>query len=186
MESIKVIIENWPIGPWHEKFIPLAVGILALIISIASLYFTRKSFRRNSRPFIWANNFASLNEHRLLVNEPKKILFRISNSPAKIINKTIKLLLKTNISNKVLHEHSESNIIQFPDNMSQWDYAISDNEFTNYLRELKNNIVNKGEFERIIEIKYSSIDGGKKYSYNLKQKYDLSTDNWKTYSTSAN
>jgi hypothetical protein len=185
MDFIKVIVENWPINPWYKEFIPLAVGIFALFISIFSLYFTSKSYRRNSRPFVWANNFANLDQNQLVVNQPQIVMFRLINSPAKIIDKTIKLLLNTNINKKILHEHSESNIVQFPDSKLIWTYNISEREFENYISELQNSISNRGEFERIIEIKYSSIDGGKNYYFKMKQRFDLSQKNWITYFTDA-
>ena len=178
METIKVIIENLPTpDPWYIKFAPTFIGFVALIISGFSIYYTKKAFIRNSRPYVWALNFATLNNTNQIINSPETIALRVRNVPAKVLKQEIKILVINQNNETTLFEKAVSNQVRFPDEKSQWTYNIGKNEYNAIFQNLSNDQIDN-ELRRTIKITYTSLDSSKKYSYELIQKFNRLDNQW--------
>ncbi len=183
MNATRVIIDNLPIAPWYRECIPIIIGIIALIVSIGSLYFTSKSYRRNSRPFVWAIDFGYLDNGKIL-RQANVITFKVSNSPAKIILLKLEIVLGAGVNREVLFTYLVREIIRYPDSNAQWTHSISTEDFTKIIKKYEQS--QGSELFRFVEIKYSSLGGGITYIHNLHEKYDKGSNNWSEYKTNAN
>ncbi|GAJ20303.1 unnamed protein product, partial [marine sediment metagenome] len=59
MDITKVVIENWPKTNYLSTYILIIIAMIALGISIYSIYITRKIFVESHRPYVWASNYIS-------------------------------------------------------------------------------------------------------------------------------
>ena len=64
MLKIRAIVENWPKSNHLEKYIPIAIAIIALAVSIFSAYFTQVSFVVSQRPYVWAMSYSYIDKKR--------------------------------------------------------------------------------------------------------------------------
>lgn len=172
MDTTKVIIENWPNDSWIKDWIPIIIAVIALITSIISLHWTRIEYVKSSRPYVWAINYGVIdNDKKTIIQIPFKVGFRVKNSPARIITGNIDIL---DVSNKIFSEKFEK-LIRFPDEASEWSFTIGTEDFNQMMNrpdEMKRNLIRK------IKLKYSSIDGGKVYYYELHQKFEPLDNQW--------
>jgi len=73
--------------------------------------------------------------------------------------------LKMNLNMKTLSVHTERDMVRFPDEMYEWSFDMSMDDFDKIRTrtyEAKSKLV------RLVSLKYSSLNGGKIYNYNLK------------------
>jgi len=176
MDTIKSPIEMLsPTQSYNSLFsiyIPIIIALLSLLTSIYSLYITREQFRKSTRPFVWALNYAVVdNTNNTLIPIPWRVAFRVRNSPAKILQSIITIKLHSD----TLINHIEKNYVRFPDERSEWTFGISKEDFE---RLMNLSDEKKVELERIISIKYSAIDYGKTYNFLLKQKFSPIDNQW--------
>jgi len=179
MDSIKVIIENWPTTNYLINSIPIIIAIIALIVSLYSVYLTRKSFIASYRPYVWAMSYGVIDQkNKTIIPVPHKLAYRVKNSPAKIIFSKIKI----DLNDKELFSDITKNLVRFPDDTSEWAFGISEEQFQqimNHSPKEKSNLI------RIISLKYSSINGGNVYSYNLRQTFNPKENQWKDFTIEA-
>jgi len=176
MEPIKVIVENLPGSQhWLIEWAPIFIAVVSLILSLVALYYSRQEFRRASRPYVWAQNFAYLDKHNRLINQPETIAMKVSNSPAKIIKMEVSLQYpsKDGDYNNLL-TREESNLARFPAESTQWTFVIAE------LSEIIKQVKGPSRLERYIKITYSSLDGGIKYYYTFRSSYVPNDNNWKS------
>lgn len=165
MDITKVVIENWPKTNNLIIYIPMFVAMIALGISLYSIYITRKIFVESNRPYVWVSNYISK------YNVPLVVACHVINSPARIIQ----MELKMNLNMETLSVHTERDMVRFPDEMYEWRFDMSMDDFHKIITracEAKSKLV------RLISLKYSSLNGGKIHNYNLKQLFNFSVDDW--------
>ena len=173
MEATKVIIENLPNTPWYKDWIPISIAVIALIMSIISLYWTRKEYTKSSRPFVWASNYGVIDaENKTILPIPFRIGCRVKNSPARILQMDVNIFL----NKKVLFTHTEKNYVRFPDENSEWSFTIGKKEFEQIMNRPNSE---KSNLVRIISINYSSLDGSRIYHYKLEQLFIQADNQWK-------
>ena len=173
MDTINVLIKELPEQGWLKDWLPLLTAFLALLISFYSAYLSRKEQVRASRPFVWAMNFATLDDKNNAIEQPQTFAYKILNAPA-IINTSIKVFaISSNGDNtKDLHFHKEENQVKYPNESVQYTYAIPDFDKL---------IIDANNYEtivRIINISYKSLAGGNDYTYEIRSKYNHKQKRW--------
>lgn len=172
MEVTKVIIENLPKTPWYKEWMPIIIAIIALVMSIISLYWTRKEYIKSNRPFVWASNYGVIDaENKTIIPIPFRIGCRVKNSPARILQMEVSVILNKSI----LFTHAEKNFVRFPDETSEWSFSIGKDEYEKIMNRSDGE---KSNLKRIISIVYSSLDGGKIYHYRLEQLFIKAENQW--------
>ena len=178
MLKIREIVENWPKLNHLEKYIPIAIAIIALALSIYSAYFTQVSFVVSQRPYVWAMSYGYIDgKTDTIIPDPKRIAFRVLNSPAKILKQEIRILQ----GDATLFSHSTTNEVHFPDERIEWTHSIDDTT----LHIVKRQVSDQADISRTVSIQYSSLGGGKTYSFGLIQKFDPKSNQWKDVMSSA-
>lgn len=148
------------------------LSIIALCISLLAAYLARKQFIRNNRPFVWAGSGAFPKANgQSLENAPSVIFFRVNNAPAKIVKVIIKI--STEMGARTLFEVNLGNLIRHPDDRVQWTYKISDEKFSEII---KNN--DSSSLIRIIQVDYKAIDSEKLYTTQMEQRYKSDQNQW--------
>jgi uncharacterized protein (UPF0297 family) len=176
METIKVIIENWQPNSWIETWMPIIIAVIALVTSVVSLFLTKVQFRKSSRPFLCAMSYANL-QNEQLNPIPSLVGYRITNNPAKIYSSRVIIQLNEDI----LVNHHEENFVRFNASNSEWSFGVGRNEFDEIIR---NHGLNP-DLRRIIKLKYSALDGGKKYHFLLVQNFVQADNQWKDLEVKA-
>jgi len=178
MDSVKVVIENWPQKDLLE-YMPIIVAVIALAVSLYSVYLTRRSFILSHRPYVWASNYGVLDpDKRTIIPIPSRVAYRVRNSPAKIIRTEVKI----NLNMQPLLVHSDQNVVRFPDERSEWSFSVGEEKFG---RIMSRSDEDRAKLCRLISIEYSSLDGGKIYHYKLCQSFNPAENQWKDVSEEA-
>jgi hypothetical protein len=173
VEPISVVIENWQITSIFETWAPIIIGILALMTSVFSIWFSIKIFRQSSRPYISAINYCILEENRL-INQNEVILFRVYNSPAKVFRYSLKLIKQINGKEQIINDTKFGFSVHYPDEEIKWWGCLTKDLLNYHISLLDDNC----KLFRQVEIHYSSLLGGKKYKYLLKQRFDEIDNQW--------
>ncbi len=163
MQAIKVIIDNWPSTSFPIEWTPIIISISALIATFYSLFITNKSFRRSVRPFVSAANVLDPDTK---IDNPKAIIFTVTNAPAKITKCNLKI-----VSEKIvlMKKDCGANTIEYPEKI--WFHSLSEEEFQK--------IIKNPNLIRVVLITYYSIDDKKKeYNFELIQDYDEVNKKW--------
>ncbi len=184
METTKVIIENWPNDPWMKTWLPVIISsfiaLIALGVSLISVHYTKKEFIRNSRPYVWAINASDLGNR---IERPDWIVFRTSNSPAKIKMRRIEIYVIDSNTKKKLFNQEEGPFIRYPDASADWHYEMPIIQWTDILKDYSSDQT----LQRHITIEYSSIDGNQNYSFKMIQKFVPNVNlNWQDSVVHAN
>ena len=178
MLKIREIVENWPKSNHLEKYIPIAIAIIALAVSIYSAYFTQVSFVVSQRPYVWAMSYGYIDgKTEKFIPDPSRIAFRVLNSPAKILKQELKISQR----DVILFSHSTTNEVHFPDERIEWTHSIDNTT----LSKIKRQVSDQADLFRTVSIQYSSLDGGKTYSFGLIQQFDPKSNQWKDVKSSA-
>jgi hypothetical protein len=179
MDTIKVIIENWPKTNHLLEYLPILIAVVAVIISLYSAHLTRKSFIASHRPYVWASNYGVIDQDKkTIIPIPHRVGYRIKNSPAKIILTEVEISL----NNETLFNYKDENIVRFPDESSEWSFSIGEKDFKNIMNRSNED---KSKLTRHISLKYSSLGGGKIYHYELQQTFEPIENQWKDKSEKA-
>jgi len=141
--------------------------------SLISLQWTRNENIKRARPFVWASNYRVIaNDIKTIVPIPFRIACRVKNSPARIIQMDVKVILNMN----ELITHTQKDFVRFPDETSEWSFSFGQTDF----EKLMNRPINeKSNLIRVISIVYSALDGGKTYHYRLEQLFIPAENQWK-------
>ena len=178
MDTLKVIIENWPNKDLLE-YIPIIIAVIALTVSLYSVYLTRKAFIASHRPYVWASNYGVIDpDRKTIIPIPHRVAYRVKNSPAKIVRTEVKIFL----SAEPLLVHTDQNIVRFQDERSEWSFSIGEEDFKRIMSRSNDD---KAKLSRVISIEYSSLDGGKIYHYKLQQSFNPPENQWKDTSEDA-
>ena len=182
MDVTKVVIENWPKTNYLSVYIPIIIAIIALSalsISLYSIYLTRKIFVVSHRPYVWALNYvAKDHDTGEIIQVPSKAMFRVKNSPARIIRMEVKI----NLNMETLLVLLEENLVRFPDEISEWSFHIGKENFEKIMNRSNEE---KSKLIRLISLEYFSLDGGKIYHFNLQQSFNPIENQWKYISEKA-
>ena len=178
MLKIRAIVENWPKSNHLEKYIPIAIAIIALAVSIFSAYFTQVSFVVSQRPYVWAMSYSYIDKKKgQITPDPSRIAFRVLNSPAKILKQELEISHR----GVILFFYSTTNEVHFPDERIEWTHSIDNIT----LSKIKRQVMDQDYPIRTVSIQYSSLDGGKTYSFGLIQQFDPKSNQWKDVESSA-
>ena len=179
METIKVIVENWPKTKLLLEYIPLAIAVIALLVSLYSVYLTRKSFIAAHRPYVWASNYGVIDsEKKTIIPIPFRVAFRVKNAPAKIVRMEVKI----EHDGQKLFVHAEDNIVRFPDERSEWSFSIGEGDFKKVMHRSDDE---KTKLSRSISMEYSSLNAGRIYHYKLQQSFNSAENQWKDITEEA-
>ena len=176
MDTAEVII-NWPEKRYFLEYIPVVIAVIALVVSLYSVFLTRKSFIASHRPFVWASNYGVVDSNKnTIIPIPFRVAYRVQNAPAKIIVSEVKIYLGA----EQLLSHTDRDIVRFPDERSEWSFSIGKDKFEKIMDR-----PDRDKLSRLISIKYSSLDGGKAYNYRLQQSFNPDENQWKDISEEA-
>lgn len=172
MDTLKVVIENWPEKHLLE-YIPIIIAVIAVIVSLYSVYLTRESFIASHRPYVWASNYGVIDpDKKTIIPIPFRVAYRVRNSPAKIIRTEVKVNLRA----EPLLVYNDQNIVRFPDERSEWSFSIGEEDFKKIMNRSNEE---KAKLSRFISIEYSSLDGERIYHYKLQQSFNPTDNQWK-------
>lgn len=173
MDTTKVIIENWPKTNPLLGYIPIIIAIIALGVSLYSVFLTRRAFIVSHRPYVWASNYGVIDpDKKTIIPIPFRVAYRVKNSPARIIRTEVKITLNM----EPLLVHTEKNLVRFPDETSEWNFGIGKEDFEKIMNRSNED---KSKLVRLISLEYSSLDGGKIYHYELQQSFNPIENQWK-------
>ena len=188
METTKVIIEKWPKDPWLKTWMPFIISsiftLIALFLSLKSFNYTKVESTRNSRPYVWAMDYYYNDSMNRLIQEPKNIMFGISNSPAKIFKLEIHIKLKEKTGyRELISPMIEYDFVRFPSNDAKWWVCIGEKNWSQ-IEQLSPD--EKRNIERHILIQYSFLDGRDKFEFKLVQKFIIEDNQWQNIDIQAN
>ena len=179
MDTVKVIIENWPKTNYLIQWVPIIISLIALVVSLISVYLAWRFFVASHRPYVWASSYGVPDPvKKTIIPVPHRVAYRIKNSPAKIIRTEVRV----NLSGETLFAHTDTNLVRSPDERSEWSFSFSEKDFKKLMdRDDKD----KAKLQRLISIDYSSLDGGKIYHYELQQSFVPADYQWQDTSETA-
>ncbi len=179
MDTVKVVIENWPRTKHLLEYIPIIIAVIALSVSLYSVYLTRRSFIVSHRPYVWASNYGVIDpDKKTIIPIPFRVAYRVRNAPARIVRTGVTISL----SAESLLVYTEENIVRFPDERSEWSFTIGEEDFKKIMNRSNED---KAKLSRLVSIEYSSLDGGKIYHYKLQQSFNPTENHWKDTSEEA-
>ena len=165
MDATEIIIKNWPKTNFFTIYIPIGIALLALIMST-------RSFRMSHRPYVWGGSYVVEDTvNKTLIPIPFRVLYRVTNSPAKIIKGEVQISL----NEKTLFIHTIKDRVRFPDGKSEWNFGMSEENFGKIMNRSKEE---QSKLIRLISLDYSSLGGGKSYYYILEQSFDPNAKQW--------
>jgi len=180
MDVVRVVVENWPQSTSLLDYVPVAIAVVALVVSLYSVYLTRQSFVASHRPYVWALSHAVLDSDGCtLTPVPQYLAFRVQNAPALVKIWTVEISVGT----ESLLIFSEADTVRFPDDRSQWVFSVGQQDFEALMSRSDEE---KGRLRRIVSMKYSSLSGGKAYQYDLEQVYVPADNQWIDVAVKAN
>lgn len=173
MEPLEVIIKNWQEPLWYDKWTPILIAVISLLTSIIALWWTREQYIRSARPYVYASSYATFNQATgNITNAPSIVGFRLRNAPTKIHYYRITISL----GEKLIFNHETKNVVQFPtDDKFEWTFSIGELDYGKILavpHTEQSNLIRK------IVVEYSSLDGNRKYLYELNQKFIPVEQQW--------
>ncbi len=173
MDTVKVIVENWPKTRQFLEYMPVVIAVIALAVSLYSVYLTREAFIASHRPYVWASNYGVIDsDKKTILPIPFRVAYRVRNAPAKIVRSEIRIKL----GEQELLVHEDHNVVRFPDERSEWSFSIGKDHFEKIMDRSDED---KAKLSRLISIDYSSLDGGKNYHYKLQQSFSPAENQWK-------
>jgi hypothetical protein len=179
MMPIKIFIENWPEQDFLAQYTPIVIAAVALIVSWYSAYLSRKAFNHSARPFVWASSYGVVDHERKCVTPvPHRLAYRVKNSPTKIKLSCVSV----NLGTEEIFKHTEENFVRFPDDSSEWSFSIAQNEFNEILQKYGSS---SAQLIRCVFLKYTSLDDGATYEYQLKQEFVSADNQWRDIESRA-
>lgn len=174
MDTIRVLIDNWPETNHIAEYFTIAIALIALGGSLYSVYLTRKSFIAAHRPYVWAVSYVY---GRTMEPIPSLVMLRIADAPARIWHEHVRISLST----QVLAEWEQEDMVRFPDNAqaSEWSFGFDKDEFDKIM---KRPLEELSQLRRQVFFEYSSLNGGERYHYILEQEFVPSDRQWRSIS----
>jgi hypothetical protein len=176
MKPTRIIIEKLPKSSWYKEP-SILIAAVALITTIISLYWTREQYVKSTRPFLWVTNCPDTIGHTM----PHLISIKVLNAPARIRHLEYGQNVPLTGINGVYV--ADENKILYPDAQSEWE--------TGYIHKGYNQIISfpdsiKTILWRYVKIEYTSLNGRKRYHYQLKQYYRFTPgfpryDTWQNF-----
>ncbi len=120
----------------------------------------------------------SLFPQKALIPIPFRIAYCVRNAPARIIRTEVTI----NLDAIPLLTHKETNFVRFPDDRSEWSFAVGEEDFKKIMNRSNED---KAKLSRLVLLEYSSLDGGKTYHYKLQQSFNPAENQWKDNSEEA-
>ena len=180
MDPITVTISNLPPPQhWLIEWIPIAIAVVALIISLAALYWSHVQYRDASRPFVWLIDFASINAEGLLVNHPEMIATRVTNAPAMITKAFYEFYILVGDTKTIVHSCQQPIQVRYPDPNSQTTYTFAE------LNQAIQQCQASDQLKRHLRAEYTTLSGGKQYFYESDSNYAFPEKTWRVVSEHA-
>jgi hypothetical protein len=171
-EPTKVFIDNWQKSKWYMQWVPILIAITAVITSLISLNVTKRAFIRNTRPFVWGGNYVYVDKNQgITVPIPAKVLMRVKNAPARIT----KFLVMIIISKDTLFKFPANDLVRYPDDNSEWSMDVGLTAWISIMNRAHEDLA---KMKRIIEIRYSSLEGGDIYFFKMTQRFNIINMEW--------
>ena len=172
MDVVRVVVENWPDSTSMLDYGPVAIAVIALLVSLYSVRLTRRSFIASHRPYVWAASYSALgSDEGTLVSVPHRVMLRAHNAPVRVLH----LEVEVSLDAQNLLVTSESEMVRFPDERSEWTHSIGQQDFESLMSRSDEE---KARLRRTISVKYSSLAGGKAYRYVLQQLFVPADNQW--------
>ena len=178
MDAVKVIVENWPKTNHFLEYVPVIIAVIALAVSLYSVYLTRRAFIASHRPYVWAINYGVIDADANILPIPFRVAYRVRNAPAKIIRSEVKI----DLGERQLFVHTDRDIVRFPDERSEWSFAIGKEQFEEIMDRSTDD---KAKLSRLMTIEYSSLGGGENYHFKLRQSFSPVENQWKDVNEEA-
>ncbi len=152
---------------------PVVIAVIALVVSLYSVYLTRRSFIASHRPYVWASNYGVIDaDKKTIIPIPFRVAYRVKNAPAKIVRTEVRISLGA----QQLLVHADHNIVRFQDERSEWSFSIGKDQFEQIMHRSDDE---RARLSREISVEYSSLDGGTNYHYKLQQSFNTAENQWK-------
>jgi hypothetical protein len=175
---IKVFIDNWPGQDLVVLYAPILIAALALLGTLYSAYLSRKAFRLSSRPYIWAASYGHIDQQGALIPLPNMLAFRIKNSPAKVEQSSIAIIL----GSEEVFSFSEVSYVRFPDDSSDWSFTIGNSEWDAILQKYRSS---NEKLIRNVSVEYGTLGERSRYEYHLIQEFISADNQWKDVNSEA-
>jgi hypothetical protein len=179
-KPLQVIIRNLPPSKhWLIEWIPLAVAVLALIVSTVSFHFSQVQYANSSRPFIWATEVTGPEGFM-----PDWLDIHVTNAPAFLVQRTFELRLASvgvGEEEEVVYFDQDAGHVKFP----QQAQDTGGYRFGKF-NEARDRADKEGRaLRRSVRIQYSGLSGGKEYYYESVSIYDKSQKRWQVKTEKA-
>ena len=172
-------LSNWPEQSFLTQYVPIAIATIALGVSLYSANLTRKVFIHSSRPYVWASNYGVVDQqNHCIIAMPQTLAYRVKNWPTKIIFSGISITLGA----EEIFSNQQENFVRFPDDSSEWSFSIGENEFNEILEKYSSS---NAKLFRKVFVKYTSLNGGTSYQFNLKQEFIEADKQWRDIESQA-
>jgi hypothetical protein len=153
-----------------------SIAIIVAIISAFISYTTwRQTFLLSNRPFLWVESFSYINDKNIIIPQMNTVVFKVLNSPAKIITGQIYYyILDENGNEKSLYDQPIKSEIKYPSDKVQYTHVANFNE--GIITSLKP----KDQLIRYIRIDYKWLSSDRNYIFEGKWEYNTINHTWDT------
>jgi hypothetical protein len=175
MNSTKVFIENLPPPQeWYVTWIPIIIALCAIIVSLYSLYLSRRQYRDSSRPFLFSlTNYLAIQNNGAPFHRPEILPYKIINAPAIIKKMKIEFYIQSGPQKTVLHLAEITDLSIFPADMTESSYNYAE------LSEDLSLCTGDSTLKRHVRFDYTALSGGKKYFFEAESEYNFADNTWK-------
>lgn len=163
------LIRKLKLSNWNWSFL---IALLGLLLSLWSAWVTQEHFRQSNRPYVWGMNIYT--DERPMPHEAD---MRVVNAPAKIALIEIVIASGTN----EIYRFEARDLVRVPAENHHWPFRMSEEEFIKVMGKRDPYL----QTTRKVHIQYSSLEGGRQYTFTLLQRYDESTSDWSPISETA-
>lgn len=175
MENQNEVCRKRPVWQLIATWASIGIAFVAVTTSVISNCNTRKEYIQTTRPFVWSLDYSVYNDSlNSLVLIPEKVMFLVSNNPAKIN----KLIFDISLNRNSLFKHTQNEFVRFPEERSEWTYTVPSESIESINRNAEGQL---NKLVRTIEIEYSSIYGGTIYHYLKRGVFEPTERKWITF-----
>ena len=185
MDVVKVVVENWPKAkPLLLEWVPVIIAGVAIIISIYSIYLSRKDFIASHRPYVWAATFSNPVPNKMI--NDSTVMISCVNAPAiRTREEYTYIAEKSEGCEDILHTDSELKMqVIYPvgPEKNQVTYTMSG---YSKLREAIDDMKIRRILRRV-RIDYKEISSNREYFFEGEWEYDREGQTWKPITLTGN
>jgi len=178
MDTMRVIIENWPSSSWLNIWAPIAIALFALGVSIYSSYLTRRGVVLSHRPYAFVQTFAYRDNEQKLVTALRTVAVRCLNAPAQTVRTEYAYSVVRN--NRVEEEVVDTR----RDDVTQVLYPVDPgvNQVTYTIDFDLESLTGASDIQKLfrtVTMEYKDISSERHYRFEGKWEYDRAGKTWK-------